>query len=57
MLIRHYFIYVPADFGKVLLALIYGGISKSRVFKKLYTLGLASFQLEHPLDKSCSASS
>ena len=29
----HYFIYVPADFGKVLLALILGGNSKSRVFK------------------------
>ena len=32
-----YFIYVPADFGKVLLALICGGNSKSRVFKNIYT--------------------
>ena len=32
-----YIIYVPADFGKVLLALILGGNSKSRVFEKIYT--------------------
>ena len=31
------FIYVPADFDKVLLALILGGNSKSRVFEKTYT--------------------
>ena len=37
MFLRHNFIYVPADFGKVLLALIYGGNSKSRVFKNIYT--------------------
>ena len=29
--------YVPADFGKVLLALILIGNSKSRVFEKIYT--------------------
>ena len=31
----HYFIYVPAGFSKVLLALILGGTSKSHVFEKI----------------------
>ena len=39
---------ILADFGKILLALILGSNSKSRVFEK-YTLSPASFQLEHPL--------
>ena len=34
----------PRRFWKVLLALIRGGTSKSRVFEKIYTLSQASFQ-------------
>ena len=37
MFLWHYFIYVPLDFVKVLIALILGGTSKSRVFEKMYT--------------------
>ena len=32
---RHYFIFVPAGFSKVLLVLIFGGTSKSHVFEKI----------------------
>ena len=35
MFLLHYFIYVPAGFSKVLLALILGGTSKSHVFEKI----------------------
>ena len=35
MFLLHYFIYVPADLSKVLLALILGGTSKSHVFEKI----------------------
>ena len=39
---------------KVLLTLILGGNSKSRVFENDNTLSLASFQFEHPLDEAAS---
>ena len=35
--LQHVSLTLPADFGKVLLALILGGNSKSRVFEKICT--------------------
>ena len=56
MFLRHYFIYVPAGFSKVLLALILGGTIKSHVFEKnMNTISLASFQLEHQLRMQASS--
>ena len=47
----------PRRFWKVLLALIRGGTSKSRIFEKIYTLSQVSFQLyvEHPLRMQASS--
>ena len=39
---------ILADFGKVLLALILGGNSKSRVFEKIYTLS-SVFSIRTPV--------
>ena len=47
MFLWHYFTYVPAGFGKVLLGLILSGTSKTCVFEKIYTSVFSL--LEHPL--------
>ena len=41
-----FFIYVPAGFGKILLALVLGGTSKSRVFEKTY---ISVFSIRTPV--------